>query len=235
VRVKYYHNNTRNWLLLACATSGATANNTLLILDLDQLASNGSPSFFVFDMATNQPSWYQYTIGCTGLEVLYEPDSLVRLLVGSTDTVADADYSQGFGTEIAVSNPYVLTHPWGNDSAPMIKRPSFLRFNTNRDPTVLAIDGWSFEALGIDDDYYTLGFPLTLTMTPGVNDTTTLCGNPLTPLGSPFRHSPELFRIGSVNFVMGRRIQFQVNFPTGPGVTYQFRQIQIGFAPSPPR
>jgi hypothetical protein len=235
IRVKYYHNNTRNWLLLACATGGSTTNNTLLILDLDQLASNGSPSFFVFDMATNQPTWYQYTINCQGLEVLYEPTNNVRLLVAGQDAIQDADFTLGYGTEIAVTNPYLLTHPWGNDSVPMIKRPSFLRFHTNRDPSILAIDGWSFEAFGIDDDYYTLGIPLSLTLTPGVNDTTTLCGNPLTPLGSPFRHSPELFRIGSVNFVMGRRIQFQINFPTAPGVVFQFRQIQIGFAPSPPR
>lgn len=235
IRVKYYHNNTRNWLLLACATSGSLTNNTLLILDLDLLAANGSPSFFVFDMATNQPAWYQYTIGASGLEVLYEPNATVRLLVGGLDLIQDPDYTEGFGTEISVFNPFLLTHPWGNDSAPMIKRPSFLRFNTNRDPTVLAIDGWSFEALGIDDDFYTIAFPLTMLMVPGVNDTTALCGNPLTPNGSPFRHSPELFRVGAVNFVMGRRIQFQINFPTRPGVTFQFRQIQIGFAPSPPR
>jgi hypothetical protein len=191
----------------------------------------------VFDMATNQPTWYQYTINCGSLEVIYEPNNNVRLLVGSTDLIQDADFSpvSVFGTETSVTNAFILTHPWGNDSAPMIKRPTFMRFHTNRDPSVLASDGWSFKALGIDDDFYTLASPLSLTMTPGVNDTSALSGSPALVLGSPFRHSPELFRIGSVNFVMGRRIQFQVNFPATPGVVYQFRQVQIGFAPSPPR
>jgi hypothetical protein len=235
VRFKYYHNNTRNWLLVACATSGATNNNTLLILDLDLLASNGSPSFFVFDMATNQPTWYKYSINCSSVEVMYEPTNLVRAFVGSTDLVQDSDFSNGFGTEIAVSGANFLTHAWGNDSATMIKRPTFLRFHTNRDPSLLASDGWSFQALGIDDDFYTFAFPLGLTMTPGSNDTTSLSGAPLLSLGAPFRHSPELFRIGGVNFIMGKRIQFQVNFPSAPGVNYQFRQIQIGFGPSPPR
>jgi hypothetical protein len=207
----------------------------LLILDLDLLASNGSPSFFVFDMATNQPTWYKYAINCTSLEVMYEPNNLVRLMVGSTDLVQDADYSSGFGTEIAVAGANVKLHAWGNDSAAMIKRPTFLRFHTNRDPSVLATDGWSFQALGIDDDFYTFASPLSLTLTPGVNDTAKLGGNPALAFNSPFRTSAELFRVGGVNFVMGRRIQFQVNFPSTVGVNFQFRQIQIGFAPSPPR
>ena len=42
-------------------------------------------------------------------------------------------------------------------------------------------------------------------------------------------------RIGAVNFVMGKRLQFTVNFPSAPGVNYQFRGIQVGFGPSPPR
>lgn len=235
IRVKYYHNNTRNWLLLACAPNGAATNNTLLILDLDLLASNGSPSFFVFDMATNSPAWFQYSLSCQSLEVMYEPTNLVRLLTGGVDLIQDADFSTGFGTEIAVPGANFLTHAWGNDSAPMIKRPTFMRFHTNRDPSALASDGWSFAALGIDDDFYTFAFPLSLVLTPGVNDTSTLGGNPLLPIGSPFRASPELFRIGGVNFVMGRRIQFQVNFPSAPGAQFQFRQVQLGFSPSPPR
>lgn len=235
VRFKYYHNNTRNWLIVSCALNGQPNNNTLFILDLDLLASNGSPSFFVFDMATNQPSWYQYNINSSGLEVMYEPGNNVRLLTGGTDLIQDADFSTGFGTEIAVPGANFLTHPWGNDSAPMIKRPTFLRFHTNRDPSVLQSDGWTFNVLGIDDDFYTIEFPLSLTLTPGINDTTSLSGSPNLPIGSPFRHSPELFRIGSVNFIMGRRLQFRVNFPSTPGTIFQFRQIQLGFAPSPPR
>jgi hypothetical protein len=235
VRFKYYHNNTRNWLLVACATSGQTNNNTLLVLDLDLLASNGSPSYFVFDMAENQPTWYKFSLACQSLEVVYEPNNLVRLLTGGIDLIQDADFSNGFGTEVAVPGANLLLHAWGNDSAAMIKRPTFLRFNTNRDPSVLASDGWSFQALGIDDDFYSFAFPLSLTLTPGVNDTSTLSGSPLQNFGSPFRHSPELFRVGGVNFVMGKRIQFQINFPSAPGVQYRFQQIQIGFGPSPPR
>ena len=235
IEVKYYHNNTRNWLVIAAPINGQANNNTLLILDLDLLASNGSPSFFVFDMATNQPSWYQYSVACPSIEVMYEPNGNVRLLTGATDLVQDVDFGTGFGTEIAVPNASFLTHAWGNDTAVVIKRPTWLRFNTNRDPTSLASDGWTFQALGIDDDFYTFAFPLTLTLTPGVNDTVVLGGNTATSLGSPFRTSPELFRVGAVNFVMGRRIQFQVNFPATAGVNYQFRQIQLGFGPSPPR
>lgn len=235
VRFKYYHNNTRNWLLVACATNGQANNNTLLVLDLDLLASNGSPSYFVFDMAQNQPTWYKFSLACQSLEVVYEPSNLVRLFTGGIDLIQDADFSNGFGTEVAVPGANLLLHAWGNDNAAMIKRPTFLRFNTNRDPSVLASDGWSFLALGIDDDFYSFAFPLSLTLTPGVNDTSTLSGSPVQNFGSPFRHSPELFRIGGVNFVMGKRIQFQINFPSAPGTQYQFRQIQIGFGPSPPR
>lgn len=235
IRCRYYHNNTRNWFIIACGTNGSSTNNTLLILDLDLLSSNGSPSFFVFDMAQNQPSWYQYQLPSSSLEVLYEPSGLVRLLTGGVDLVRDADFSNGFGTEIAVTNAGFTTHAWGSDAPAILKRPTWMRFNTNRDPSSLASDGWSFQALGIDDDYYTFAFPLSLTMTPGVNDTQALGGNPNLTLGSPFRTSAELFRIGGVNFVMGKRIQFVVNFPSTPGVTYQLRQIQLGFAPSPPR
>lgn len=235
MRLRYYHNNTRNWLLVACAANAASSNNTLLVLDLDLLASNGSPSYFVFDMATNQPTWYKFAINCNSLEVMYEPNNLVRLMVGSTDLIQDADFSSGFGTETTVVGANLKLHAWGNDSAAMIKRPTFLRFHTNRNPSVLATDGWSFQALGIDDDFYTFTSPLSLTLTPGVNDTATLGGNSALPFNSPFRTSAELFRVGGVNFVMGRRLQFQINFPSTAGVNFQFRQIQIGFSPSPPR
>jgi len=99
----------------------------------------------------------------------------------------------------------------------------------------IASTGWSFQALGIDDDAYTFASPLALTLTPGVNDSSTLCGNPNLSSGEAFRHSPEMFRIGGVNFVMGRRLQFTVNFPSGTGVNYALRSIQLGFGPSPPR
>ncbi len=117
----------------------------------------------------------------------------------------------------------------------MIKRPSFIRFNTSSDPSLLAALGWSFAIEGIDDDYYTFSQPLVLPLIPGVNDTSSLCGNPGLSGGESFRHSPSLFRIGGVNFVAGRRLRFQANFPSLAGDDYQFQSVQMGFGPSPPR
>lgn len=235
-RMTYYHSYNRNWVALSVPANGATVPNTVLMLDLDLLASNGSPSFFTFDMATNQPSWYQFSAASGAMEVVYETGGNVRLLVGGVDVVEDIDYRQGFGTEIAVTGGTVTTHAWGNDSPMSIKRPSWFRFNTNRDPSQLVTDGWSFGVNGIDDDYYTFPTPLTLVLTPGVNDTITNGGNPLAvPYGTPFRTSYELFKVGGVNYVAGRRLQFTCNFPSAPGVDYQLRSIQLGFGVSPPR
>lgn len=233
-RAKYYHNRNRNWFLLAVPANGASYNNTLLVLDLDLLASNGSPSYFTFDMATNSPSWFVFNIRCDSIETVYENAGVVRLLTGQVDIIQDADYQGGAGTEIAVPNASVTLHAWGNDSPMVIKRPTWLRFNTNQDPSQLQYQGWSFQANGIDDDFYTFFNPLQLVMTPGVNDSSTLGGNPDFYGGLAFRHSPELFRVSSSNFVMGRRMQFTVNFPSAPGANYQFRGIQIGFGVNPP-
>lgn len=245
IRAKYYHTNTRNWFVLTIPANGASFNNTVLILDLDLLASNGSPSYFTFDMATNSPSWYIWqpgtTIGgnwvnrCDALEVVYEQGGIVRLMVGQVDLIQDIDYAQGgFGTEIAVPNGTVTFHPWGNDHPFVIAKPGWIRFNTNRDPSMLASDGWTFQAIGIDDDFYTFADPLTLALTPGVNDSSTLGGNPDRLGGLAFRHSPELFKIGGVNYIAGRRLKFQVNFPSGTGVNYQFKSVQLGFSAQPP-
>ena len=249
-RAKYFHTGTRNWWVLAVAANGSTFNNTLLALDLDLLASNGSPSYFTFDMASNHPAWWVIQPGplmtqgqitvinprCDAIEAMYEAGGAVRLLSGSTDLIQDADYQTGaFGTETQLPGATVTLHPFGNDSAHMIKRPSFVRFNTNQNPLLLGVQGWSFQAQGIDDDFYTFTNPLTLTFSPGVNDTSTLSGNPSLAGGEPFRHSPALYRIGGVNFVAGRRIKFQVNFPPITGVALQLSSIQLGFGAQPPR
>lgn len=232
-RAAYYHTYNRNWFVLAVATNGASSNNTLLILDLDLLASNGSPSFFVFDMATNQPAWYQYQVSCPALVQTYETNGIVRLLAGATNVITDGDYQQGFGVEQSV-NGGVTLHSWGNDHPFIISRPSFARFVTNQDTSLLALQGWAFQALGIDNDVYTFEIPLTLALIPGVNDTATLCGNPfLAQSGESFRFSQGLFRFGGVNFMAGRRIQFGCTFPTAPG-DYRLREIQLGFGPEPP-
>jgi hypothetical protein len=217
------------------------------VLDLDLLASNGSPSYFTFDMATNHPSWWVIAPGplnaqnttilprCDSLETVIEAGGAVRLITGSVDLIQDADFRGGlFGTEIKVPGAGVIFHPYGNETAHTIKRPAFVRFTTNQPPSTLAADGWSFAAQGIDDDFYTFGAPLTLALTPGVNDTSSLGGNPNLSGGSPFRHSPELYRIGGVNFVAGRRLKFQVNFPSLTGQNYQLASIQLGFGARPP-
>lgn len=248
VRAKYYHAGTRNWFVLMIPANGASFNNTALILDLDLLASNGSPSYFTFDMATNSPSWFVYqpgtTIGgnwvarCDSVEVVYEQGGGVRLVVGQLGILEDIDFgispNGGFGTEIAIPNGSVTLHAWGNDTAVSIKRPGWFRFLTNRDPSLVVTDGWSFQALGVDDDFYTFPNPLVLTMTPGVNDSSTLGGNPGLLNGSPFRHSPTLFKVGGVNFIMGRRLKFTINFPSATGTAFRLRAIEIGFGALPP-
>lgn len=244
-RMKYFHTSSRNWLAVAVPANSGAYNNTVLVLDLDLLASNGSPSYFTFDMATNSPAWFVFQPGtvvsgnwfprCDSMEVVYELNGIVRLMVGQTDLIQDIEYSQGgFGTEIQIPNGTLLTHAWGNDSPFMLKRPGWMRFNTNRDPSMLASDGWTFQVQGIDDDFYTFQSPLSLSLTPGVNDSSSLGGNPDFVGGLAFRHSPELYRIGGVNFVMGRRLKFQVNFPSGTGTAYQFRSVQLGFGVNPP-
>jgi hypothetical protein len=245
VRAKYYHTQNRNWMVFAVPANGFSYNNLLLILDLDLLASNGSPSYFTFDMATNSPSWFLVAPGpivsgnqvarCDSLETVYEQGGLVRMLTGSVDLIQDADFQAGFGTEIPVLGGNVKLHAYGNDTAPTIKRPQWLRFNTNQSPSLLQFQGWSFSVDGIDDDFYDFTSPLTLTLTPGVNDTASLGGNPNLTGGSPFRTSPELYKMGGVNFTMGRRLRFGASFPTGIGVNYALRSVQVGYGMVPPR
>lgn len=243
-RAKFYHTSNRSWF--AMAVPNGSFNNVVLILDVDLLAANGSPSFFTFDMATNQPSWWVYNVRSDAMEVVYETSGLVRLLVSGQDLIEDIDYTGlGFGIEVPVSNS-LISHPWGNNSAFSIKRPTFVRFSTNQDSSQIGPQGWTFQVQGIDDDFYSIQQPLQLNLYPGPinpslpagvnpNDVSFLSGNPDLITGESFRHSPELFRIGGVNFVAGRRLKFQVNFPTGTGVNYQFRSVQLGFDPTPPR
>lgn len=243
-RARYYHTDNRNWFVLAVPAL-SNFNTTLLILDLDVLASNGSPSYFTFDMATNQPAWYVYQVRSDFVETVIESGGLVRMLVSSIDTITDVDFQGvGVGSEISVSAT-LITHPWGNDSAQMIKRPTFTRFRTNFDSNQIGPQGWTFQVWGIDDDFYDLDSPLILNLYPGpvnpnlpanatLNDTSSLGGNPDLNSGAPFRHSPELFRIGGVNFVAGRRLKFVINYPTTTGQNFQFRQIQLGYGANPP-
>jgi hypothetical protein len=237
-RMKYYHTELRNWVALSIPANGSTIPNKVLILDLDLLASNGSPSYFVFDMATNHPSWYVYDVNAWALEQVYEVGGLVRLVAanqlnGSLAGLNDIDYQgTGFGSEFAVAGSVTL-HAWGNDSAYQIKRPGFFRFSTNRAPQDFLTDGWQFQAQGIDGGYYSFEEPLRMNMVPGQNDQSTLSFSRLIT-GTPFTHAPETFKVGSVNFVAGRRIRFQIVFPPTIGINFQLRSIQIGSSASPP-
>lgn len=232
-RATYYHTNERNWAVWAISANGATSNNQLLILDLDMLASNGSPSFFVFDMATNHPSFYPYVVNGVAVETVYEANGNVRLFASDVDLVQDVDWlGLGVGTEIAV-NGSVTLQAWGNDSSFLVKWPAWVRFVTNRTPNQLLADGWSFGINGIDDDIYTFASPLGLTLTPGTNDSFTLSGNAGNSIisaqaGETFRYGPGLFKIGrAANFVAGRRLQFSITFPITAGTSYQVSEIQF--------
>lgn len=237
-RMKYYHTSVRNWVTLAVPSNGNSFNDTLLVLDLDLLASNGSPSYFTFDMATNSPSWYVFKpTRVDSTEVVYESGGIVRFVggqgTGGITQIEDLDYQAGIGVENTVTGT-ITFHPWGNDTPYVVKRPTWVRFNTNQLPSLLAAQGWTFQILGVDDDVYTFTNPLSLSLTPGQNDSSTLGGNPDFYSGLAFRHSPELFRMGGVNWIAGRRLQFVVNFPSGTGTNYQLRNIQLGFGMEPP-
>src|SRR4029077_18411352 len=59
-RAKYFHANKRNWMVFSVAANGSNFCNTVLVCDLDLLSSQGAPSYFTFDMATNSPVWYVF-------------------------------------------------------------------------------------------------------------------------------------------------------------------------------
>ncbi len=238
VRATYYHTDVRDWVVFAIPYQSDT-NNKLLILDVDLLASNGSPSFFLFDMATNHPSWYVFDLPCPSIATIFQADQTVSLIVGSTNNITNADFQGiGGGTEYESVTGYVKLHAFGNDTPFVFKRPQFFRFLTNQRPSSYQAQGWSFSVDAFDDDKYTFGYPLTLALTPGVNDTATLSGHtksdPLS-LAESFRYSQARFRIGAVNFIMGRRFQFQCNFPTMAGTDFQWYGLEMGYAISPPR
>ncbi len=238
VRSSYYHTDTRNWVIFSIPSGNTSSNNKLLILDLDLLDSNGSPSFFVFDMATKHPSWWQFDLPAPAIATIYEQAGNVRAIIGGTDDITDVDYLSGFGTEYPSVSGYVTLHAFGNQTAFAIMRPSFFRFLTNQMPISYSAQGWSFYVNAMDDDAYTFANPLVLNFIPGTNDVATLSGflqgDPLS-LAEPFRWSQALFRIGGIYFIAGRRLQIGVNFPTTPGVLWQYYGCEMGFAFTPPR
>ena len=237
-RAHYVKTADRNWAVFAIATDTNTFNNKMLILDLDMLSSNGAPSFFVFDMATNQPSWYVFDIPCESIAASFDQWGYQHLLAGEVGIIRDATYATGFFAQAEDSVPNTVTlHPLGNDTAQSLKEHKWVRFVTNQDPGTLQVDGWSFGIDAIDDDFYTFVNPKSLVLYPGVNSPT--LGNaaallPSNPSGSwpgqvvqrPYEFSPALFVTQGIKFVRGRRIKYTINFPNKPGVDYELRSIQ---------
>jgi hypothetical protein len=151
-RMVYYKRGDRSWLALAVALDSSTFNNKLLLLDLDLLASNGQPSFFTFDLATNAPTWYQYDINCEAITTAYDSNSVNHLLVGDVDLVTDTDWQPGFYTVSAEQTVpgSVRLHAFGNEDPHMIKTFEWMRAMTNQQPS-------SFLAsFGAHGNYFTL-------------------------------------------------------------------------------
>jgi hypothetical protein len=138
-KMSYYKRGDRSWLALAVALDSSTFNNKLLLLDLDLLASNGQPSFFTFDLATNAPTWYQFDINCESIATAYDANSVNHLLTGDVDLITDVDWQPGFYT---VSAEQTVTgraklHAFGNEDAHMIKTFQWMRVLTNQPPASL--------------------------------------------------------------------------------------------------
>jgi hypothetical protein len=222
-RMKNYKAGDRNWLALAITIGESTHNNTLCLLDLDLLASNGQPSFFTFDMATNQPSWYVYNVNCESIEAAFDSKSTNHLLAGDVDLITDLDWTDGYYTvsaEESVPAPSLILHALGNQDPEVIKTGRWMRVTTNQLPKNLASQGWNWNILCYDDDKYVLGInPQLVKLVPGVDSPNQVFG---------LEYSPSVFRFGGIKPVKGRRFQIQANFPSGPGF-YELRGYQVSY------
>ncbi len=219
-RATNYKTVDRNWFVLAIATGASTYNNVLLALDLDLLASNGQPSFFTFDMATNSPSWYILNVNCEAIVAGNDTNNLQRLLVSDTDLVTDADYNgTAFlgASETAPITGSITLHALGNDQPEAITRLDWLRFVTNDAPSSFVSNGWSFGLNVIDDDAYTFASPQVVTLTPGIDSPT---------YARALEYGPGVFRFGGVKYAIGRRFQISMTFPTAAG-DWRIREIQV--------
>ena len=222
-KMKNYKSGDRNWLALAITTQGGSVNDTLCLLDLDLLASNGQPSFFTFDLATNQPSWYISNTVCESIEAAFDSNSVSHLMAGSVDTITDVDWTDGYYTvtaEQSVSQPQLTLHALGNEDPEMIKTGRWLRVTTNQLPKNLSSQGWNWNILCYDDDKYVLGINAnTVKLVPGVDSPNQVFA---------LEYSPSVFRFGGLKPVKGRRFQLQTNFPSGPGF-YELRGFQVSY------
>lgn len=224
-KMKNYKRGERNWLALALSLDNSTFNNKLCLLDLDLLASNGQPSFFTFDMATNQPSWYLYDINCESIESAVDNLNQNHLLCGDVDLINDADYHPPDFTvtgEVVVPGGTVTLHALGNDAPEIVKSVDWLRANTNQLPANIAAQGWTFGILQYDDEQWVVGVTNSgnlVSLVPGVNSASIV---------TPLENSPADFRLDGAQFAKGRRFQFQVNFPSIVG-NWEFRGFQLKY------
>lgn len=221
-KMTFYKRGDRSWLALAVALDSSTFNNKLLILDLDLLASNGQPSYFTFDMATNAPTWYQYDTPCEAIVTSYDQNSINHLLAGDVDLITDVDWQPGYYTISAEQNVTGsnLLHAVGNEDPHMIKTLEWMRAMTNQIPKNLASQGWAFSVNAFDDDVYVIGVnPLVTNIIPGVDSNS----NPLF-----LEYSPAKFKFGGVRPVKGRRFQIGTTFPSAPGF-FELRGFQVAY------
>lgn len=218
-RAARYDKEDKHWFVLAISTGSSTYNNKLLALDLDLLASNGQPSFFTFDMATNTPSWYMLDISCEAIVAGNDTNRLQRLFASDTDLVMDADYN-GLAFLTAAESTvtaYWTSHALNNDQPEAITRIDWTRFVTNDAPANIIADGWLFGINAIDDDAYTFASPNLISLTPGTDSSA---------YSHALEYGPTVFRFGGVKYVVGRRFQFGCVFPTTPG-DWRLREIQV--------
>lgn len=224
-KMAYYKRGDRSWLSLAIALDNSTFNNKLLLLDLDLLASNGQPSFFTFDMATNQPTWYEFDINCEGICTAYDGNSVNHLLAGDVDLITDADWQAGFPTISAEQNVpgNCRLHAFGNENPQMVKTFDWMRAMTNQFPQNLPSQNWIWQVFRYDDDKYVVGLPddsgNTVTLRPGVDSNSNIFG---------LEYSPALFKFGATRSSKGRRFQINTQFPSAPGL-YELRGFQIEY------
>jgi len=224
-RMTNYKAGDRNWLVMAVALDSSETNNKLCLLDLDLLASNGQASYFTFDMATNQPTWYLYDIDCESILSAVDTNSVQHLVVGNSIGLTDADWHPGYYTVSAEVNVVanVTLHALGNENPEVVKTMNWLRAMTNQLPSQYITQVWSFAVLTYDDDKTVLGNPgntgNVVNLVPGTQNPTGVRN---------LEYSPAVFRLGSTRFVKGRRFQIQANFPTVPGL-WELRGFQVHY------
>jgi hypothetical protein len=222
-RMSFYKRGDRSWLALAVSLDASTFNNKLLLLDLDLLASNGQPSYFTFDMATNAPTWYQYDVSCEAITTAYDSTSTNHLLASDIDLVRDLDWQPAYytvGAEQNIPTPGVTLHAFGNEDPHMIKTFEWMRALTNQVPNNLASQGWAWAVNAFDDDRYVIGVnPLTTNLIPGVDSNS----NPLF-----LEYSPAKFKFGGFRPVKGRRFQIGTTFPSTPGL-FELRGFEVQY------